>query len=144
MPLAAKTSASLTFAVQMPIDPLASCSLAIAGHLCVLACGRLATFVAGQLRPHRREVLLELVEVDAQRRRVEIPFRDALQLVVGRKCAHLGVRVTRGAARKADRGRSGARGDEKIPAREGVFHGGSLHPNATDVKIIERPYRLRA
>ena len=42
-PLANSASASLTFAVQTPIAPAASCSLAIAGHLCVLACGRVAT-----------------------------------------------------------------------------------------------------
>src|SRR5205807_9843937 len=49
MPLAENTSASLTFAVQMPIDPPASWSFAIAGHLCDLACGRLATFIAAIL-----------------------------------------------------------------------------------------------
>ncbi len=42
-PPANSASASLTLAVQIPIEPLASCSLAIDGHLCVLACGRLAT-----------------------------------------------------------------------------------------------------
>jgi hypothetical protein len=46
MPLAANTSASLIFAVQMPIDPPASCSFATMGHLCVFPCGRLATFIA--------------------------------------------------------------------------------------------------
>ncbi len=46
MPWAENTSASLSFAAQIPIDPLASCSFAIAGHLWVLACGRLATFNA--------------------------------------------------------------------------------------------------
>jgi hypothetical protein len=44
IPLAANTSASLIFAAQMPIDPAAICSFAIAGHLCVFACGRLAIF----------------------------------------------------------------------------------------------------
>ena len=43
---AAKTSASLSFAVQMPMEPPASCIFAIVGHLCVFACGRLATFVS--------------------------------------------------------------------------------------------------
>ena len=42
-PLAKSASASLIFAVQTPIEPAASCSFAIAGHLCVLAWGRVAT-----------------------------------------------------------------------------------------------------
>src|SRR2546426_10929448 len=46
MPPAKSASASLTFAVQTPMEPDASCSFAIAGHLCVLACGRLATRVS--------------------------------------------------------------------------------------------------
>ena len=35
-------SASLTLAAQMPIAPAAICSFAMAAHLCVLACGRVA------------------------------------------------------------------------------------------------------
>ena len=46
MPLAENTSASLTLAAQMPIEPPASWSFATAGHLCDLPCGRLATFIA--------------------------------------------------------------------------------------------------
>src|SRR5713226_1766137 len=49
MPFAENTSASLSFAVQMPMEPPASCSFAIVGHLCVLACGRLATFMSPSL-----------------------------------------------------------------------------------------------
>jgi hypothetical protein len=48
-PLAENTSASLTLAAQMPIDPPASWSFATAGHLCDLPCGRLATFSAASL-----------------------------------------------------------------------------------------------
>ena len=40
MPCAISTSASLTLAVQMPSAPAASCSLAMAALLWVLACGR--------------------------------------------------------------------------------------------------------
>ena len=50
IPLSENTSASLTFAVQMPIDPPASCSFAIVGHLCVFACGRLATLSGARFR----------------------------------------------------------------------------------------------
>ena len=49
MPLAENTSASLTLAAQMPIEPPASCRFATAGHLCDLPCGRLATSIAAIL-----------------------------------------------------------------------------------------------
>ena len=41
MPAFSIASASLSFAQQMPIEPVAICRFAIAAHLCVLACGRL-------------------------------------------------------------------------------------------------------
>src|SRR5688500_686500 len=40
MPASANTAASDGFAQQMPVAPRASCCRAIAGTLCVLACGR--------------------------------------------------------------------------------------------------------
>ncbi len=40
MPAAMSASASLTFDVQMPRAPAASCFLAMSALLCVLACGR--------------------------------------------------------------------------------------------------------
>src|SRR5918999_3876302 len=40
-PALCSASASLTFAQQMPRDPVASWYFAIGAHLCVLACGRL-------------------------------------------------------------------------------------------------------
>ena len=42
MPWSKSTCASLTLATQIPTDPVSSCIRAIAGHLWVLACGRLA------------------------------------------------------------------------------------------------------
>ena len=42
MPWSKSTCASLTFATQTPTDPVSSWMRATAGHLCVLACGRLA------------------------------------------------------------------------------------------------------
>ena len=42
-PCATIASASLSFAQQMPIDPVASWYFAIAAHLCVFACGRLGS-----------------------------------------------------------------------------------------------------
>ena len=42
IPLSNIATASLIFAVQIPTAPASNWSLAIAGHLCVLACGRLA------------------------------------------------------------------------------------------------------
>ena len=42
MPCANSASASLSLAVQMPMAPAAICSFAMAAHLCVLACGRVA------------------------------------------------------------------------------------------------------
>ena len=47
-----------------------------------------------QLPLHRREVLLQLVEIDAERRRVELPLRDADERGGRRFRAHLGGGVT--------------------------------------------------
>ena len=113
MPLAENTSASLTLAAQMPIEPPASCRFAMAGHLCDLPCGRLATPIAASPAPHRRDVLLERVEVDAERGRVEIPFRDAGERAVRRLGAHLGGRK---AARRPGPGGRATGGHEKAPA----------------------------
>ena len=74
MPSANSVSASVSFAVQMPTAPAASCSFAMSADLWVFACGRDADLRAGQARAHRRDVLLELVEIEHERRRVEIPF----------------------------------------------------------------------
>ena len=68
----------------------------MAAHLCVLACGRLAMPFCFKRRLHLRDVPLHLVEVDAQRRRIELPFRHAradrpVHAVGGP--AHLGSRV---------------------------------------------------
>ena len=48
MPAATSASASGTVAAQMPIAPAAICRWAIAGHLCVLACGRKPHFACRQ------------------------------------------------------------------------------------------------
>ena len=42
IPCSKSASASLTFATQIPTEPVSSCRRAMAGVLCVLACGRLA------------------------------------------------------------------------------------------------------
>ena len=90
-PSANSASASLSLAVQIPIAPAANCSLAMSADLWVLACGRAATFGAGQARAHGGDVLIELVEIEHERRRVEIPFRDALaHLRIGDMGHHLG------------------------------------------------------
>ena len=77
MPAFISASASLSLAAQRPIAPAAICSFAMAAHLCVLACGRVAM-------PFRLTVACifamfasNRVEIDAERRRVEIPLRDA-------------------------------------------------------------------
>ena len=49
MPSANSASASVSFAVQMPTAPAASCSFAMSADLCVFACGRAPTFVPARL-----------------------------------------------------------------------------------------------
>ena len=58
-PLAVNTSASLIFAVQMPIAPPASCSFAIVGTLVVFRFGRRDLHLS-EPGPHRREVRANL------------------------------------------------------------------------------------
>ena len=62
MPAAISTSASLTLAVQMPSAPAASCSLAIAAVLCVLACGR-----APRPKPFSRDCMVAMFDSSASR-----------------------------------------------------------------------------
>jgi hypothetical protein len=49
----------------------------MAAHLCLLACGRLGRPNCFQRGLHLRDVLLHLVQIDAERGGVELSFRDA-------------------------------------------------------------------
>ena len=72
-----------------------------------------------QRRLHRRDVLLHLVEIDAQRRRVELPLRDArLDRAVDRHRAHLGAGVALHRLRDPDvGGRRDRAGEERAATR---------------------------
>ena len=59
MPASAKTSASPSFAQQMPTAPRAICRRASSGDLWVLACGRSRMPLARRRRLHAIEVALD-------------------------------------------------------------------------------------
>ena len=71
MPAATNAAASSTFWQQMPIAPRAICAFAMSGHLCDLACGRSARPEPAHGVGHQVEVVLERVEVDDERGRVD-------------------------------------------------------------------------
>ena len=77
MPAAAITSASPSLAQVMPMAPAASCIRASVGHLCVLACGRRRTGLSRKVVGHALDVGLDRLDVQAQRRGVELGFGRA-------------------------------------------------------------------
>ena len=68
-------AASLTFWQQTPTAPAAIWRSAISGHLCDFACGRQPQ--AARRLGHGRDVALEGVEVDQQRRGVDLGERHS-------------------------------------------------------------------
>ena len=75
-PASAITSASPSFATVMPAAPASTCIRAISGHLCVFVWGRRRTPASRGGRRHRGDVALHHVEVDQQRRRVDLLDRE--------------------------------------------------------------------
>ena len=88
--------------------------------LWVLACGRAPRPKPLQPRLHRRDVRLERVEIDAERRRVEIPLRHA-DAVLDRR-GHLGGGVAAGAGGDPDVGGGRGAGADEGTAREWRGH----------------------
>ena len=95
MPFATIASASVSFAQQMPIEPV--CELIFRNRRGLVRLGVRAArqAVLLQRRLHLRDVRFHLVEIDEQRRRVELPLGNAgLRAVVHRRRAHLDGVVT--------------------------------------------------
>ena len=72
MPAATNASASPTFWQQMPTAPRSICASAMSGHLCAFAVRAQRDARAAHGVRHQVEVALERVEVDDERRSVDV------------------------------------------------------------------------
>ena len=83
-----------------------------------LGVGPARHFERRQIPAHRGDVLFQLVEIDAQCRGIQVPFRHAGQIAALRPRAHFGAGVAARRARCPHRGRAGGH-EEAAPRHAG-------------------------